>query len=651
MSRQYSSFQAIPEQSPPREEPAPPVQNEVKPEATASASSSFSWSKMFGWMTSSTTAAQKSSNSPPAATPTVEERTFADESVSSTVAVTVTRPSDSSSPIDFAALGRRTSVKDIAKQLRSRIKGDGTDSDMRRYWMPDANAKSCYDCGEKFTTIRRRHHCRICGQIFCSKCCSEEIPGSMISSAIKGQLRSCNYCYNYISNCMSSSASQSVQDTSVFASPAKKPTSDTNDLAVIREQLFSLPGDDSMLNSESDTTYSPYSTVTSISSLTKRRSSIFREEDLARMSCSSNSSRTKSPFVSANTVSSAFQGTAAPRKSKLTDRRKKVEPIDVRPDHVREPKWVKEIAGNFEDSVEDSSGKSMEQSESSCEVADEADNDVGAHDAERRRDTIVSSSSTYDLQLDFNQDRVSISRSKTSPDRSLTATLVEDVKAGREFFDESEFTNQSMVLMDTKIEDQAEARTAEAVFEQINGEYERLYEKQLLQLLADEQLPTVWADVIKKMTRSVADSVRPMHEKENEDIDVRSYVKIKKISGGSRSDSMLVRGVVITKSVTHRRMRQNIPRPKILLLSCPIVYQHRVESVKFSSIDDVLLQENSYLRNVVAKIYSYRPDVVVVDKTVARTAKEILLDLGITLVCNVKSTTLERLSMFTGMNH
>ncbi|CBK21583.2 uncharacterized protein [Blastocystis hominis] len=37
--------------------------------------------------------------------------------------------------------------------------------------MPDEVCLSCYGCQQKFTVIRRRHHCRICGQVFCSDCC------------------------------------------------------------------------------------------------------------------------------------------------------------------------------------------------------------------------------------------------------------------------------------------------------------------------------------------------------------------------------------------------------------------------------------------------------------------------------------------------
>ncbi|RUS80457.1 hypothetical protein EGW08_011773, partial [Elysia chlorotica] len=70
------------------------------------------------------------------------------------------------------------------------------DSDFKQYWMPDSSCRECYDCGDKFTTFRRRHHCRICGQIFCSKCCNQELSGKIIG--YKGGIRVCTYCCHVV---------------------------------------------------------------------------------------------------------------------------------------------------------------------------------------------------------------------------------------------------------------------------------------------------------------------------------------------------------------------------------------------------------------------------------------------------------------------
>jgi 1-phosphatidylinositol-3-phosphate 5-kinase len=66
------------------------------------------------------------------------------------------------------------------------------EAELKAFWMPDSVSKECYECGDKFTTFRRRHHCRVCGQIFCSKCRSQELPGKLMG--IKGNLKVCIYC-------------------------------------------------------------------------------------------------------------------------------------------------------------------------------------------------------------------------------------------------------------------------------------------------------------------------------------------------------------------------------------------------------------------------------------------------------------------------
>eukprot|EP00760_Papus_ankaliazontas_P034107 PhM_4_TR697/c0_g1_i1/m.4513 len=38
-------------------------------------------------------------------------------------------------------------------------------------WMRNSDAKTCCLCEKAFTVTRRRHHCRRCGAIYCSKCC------------------------------------------------------------------------------------------------------------------------------------------------------------------------------------------------------------------------------------------------------------------------------------------------------------------------------------------------------------------------------------------------------------------------------------------------------------------------------------------------
>lgn len=43
-------------------------------------------------------------------------------------------------------------------------------------WVEDSDANSCVLCKNKFNQLRRKHHCRQCGHVFCNKCCKERIP-------------------------------------------------------------------------------------------------------------------------------------------------------------------------------------------------------------------------------------------------------------------------------------------------------------------------------------------------------------------------------------------------------------------------------------------------------------------------------------------
>lgn len=41
--------------------------------------------------------------------------------------------------------------------------------------MSDKDRPTCTSCEKKFTTVRRRHHCRVCGEVYCGGCCHARI--------------------------------------------------------------------------------------------------------------------------------------------------------------------------------------------------------------------------------------------------------------------------------------------------------------------------------------------------------------------------------------------------------------------------------------------------------------------------------------------
>jgi hypothetical protein len=59
-------------------------------------------------------------------------------------------------------------------------------------WIPDAVSGRCMECGVELTFFRRRHHCRSCGKIMCSRCLPMSIILRHISETVPSKV--CRKC-------------------------------------------------------------------------------------------------------------------------------------------------------------------------------------------------------------------------------------------------------------------------------------------------------------------------------------------------------------------------------------------------------------------------------------------------------------------------
>lgn len=56
-------------------------------------------------------------------------------------------------------------------------------------WMRDSAVTNCFECNKAFSLFNRKHHCRVCGRIFCDACSARRLE-------IKGHFkRVCDHCY------------------------------------------------------------------------------------------------------------------------------------------------------------------------------------------------------------------------------------------------------------------------------------------------------------------------------------------------------------------------------------------------------------------------------------------------------------------------
>lgn len=62
-------------------------------------------------------------------------------------------------------------------------------------WVPDAEASACTKCGDAFTVRRRRHHCRLCGGLFCAACSEAKTSTNFEGVVLAKPQRACMDCY------------------------------------------------------------------------------------------------------------------------------------------------------------------------------------------------------------------------------------------------------------------------------------------------------------------------------------------------------------------------------------------------------------------------------------------------------------------------
>lgn len=60
-------------------------------------------------------------------------------------------------------------------------------------WVFDDDVENCMICGADFTFFRRRHHCRVCGNIICSSCSTGTVRIKEIHEFDK--VRACDSCF------------------------------------------------------------------------------------------------------------------------------------------------------------------------------------------------------------------------------------------------------------------------------------------------------------------------------------------------------------------------------------------------------------------------------------------------------------------------
>ncbi|KAH9809670.1 hypothetical protein DFH28DRAFT_1187624 [Melampsora americana] len=530
--------------------------------------------------------------------------------------------------------GDDTSQSNGHYQLMDRIQAEEQGLS-KEYWMPDKDAKECYDCAVTFTSWRRKHHCRICGFIFCSRCASNLVSGQRFAST--GYIRVCNICLAKMEPLPEPSWRVSEAEDENATTPE---AGSSFNLFGSRSQAAHGSHKTSMSASKSRE-QGKSSAQSGLSQSTRRSShrstSRPRPEHRAGMGTSDRSKdaepahlasllRPKFRHASSNTLTIATRHSrrtennttslTAPFRRGLNDEDKPLDMKIIKPSQrlvTPTPSSLKNSRDNRQPSTEQFPW--FEHSKGIGELnllVPDLKVDPYEH-------------SLPDLQAKESSGQFDDSANNSHHDSHIDPLLTwppwVSPPPGQAFMDDSAepcFSPASLAHLRSMIR-------------------QSLHRDKVVKAL-------VWeSELTKLLIKVISDPPRP-DQAEGEAADIHQLIKIKKIPGGQPQDSEYVHGVVFSKNVVHKKMRVDCINPRVLAISIPLEFQ-RVDG--YSKLEPLIRQEKQYLKTLVNRLTSLRPDVVLVEGNVSGLAIEYLVQAGVSVVRHVKPRVLQAIAHST----
>ncbi|XP_075523297.1 1-phosphatidylinositol-3-phosphate 5-kinase FAB1B-like isoform X1 [Primulina tabacum] len=528
----------------------------------------------------------------------------------------------------------------------------------RDFWMPDQSCRVCYECDTQFTLLNRRHHCRICGRIFCGKCTSNWVPTPPSEPEIPQEewdkIRVCNYCFRQWQQVLSAPVDDGIQVSKVdlistspsatsFISTKSCGTCDSSSVTFV-----SLPQSCAISPPQSETMETTIERQSVTATTSNDYAMEIGEQNLSQNQfglCSNRSDGDDDdeygvyhlgPRTSSFSQINGYYGHV-----QFEDMGDGYESHKVHPESIAldiESRISSPLHDIFYSQASDDVQQIVEKG---------VDDDIGDDD---EAPSLYSAEDVDTKPVDFENNGVLwLPPEPEDEEDEREAVLFEDD-------DDGDATGEWGYLRSSSSFGSGEYRSRDKSNEEhkkviknvVDGHFRAL----IVQLLQVENLHTAeetdgesWVEIITVLSWEAATLLKPDMSK-GEQMDPGGYVKVKCLASGRRSESMVVKGVVCKKNVAHRRMTSNIEKPRVLMLGGALEYQ-RVSNA-LSSFDTLLQQEMDHLKMAVAKIDAHHPDILLVEKSVSRHAQEYLLAKDISLVLNIKKPLLERIARCTG---
>ncbi|KAI1123397.1 hypothetical protein F5Y10DRAFT_251895 [Nemania abortiva] len=543
----------------------------------------------------------------------------------------------------------------------------------KQFWMADETCKECFLCGSPFSAFRRKHHCRTCGCIFDSGCTSI-ISGQPFG--VQGTLRVCKTCLAIILQRQDGNLSdESADDTylpAIFRPTQPRIVLPSASVRHSRDEVSSDRTDD--VNGDSRSMTTPMMAIPATKRLgeSSNRNSAVLEIDTPQLSRPS-SSRSLRSINSGRPQSSGHRRQHSkhnlwnrlkpPASERAPFRTSASEEAAKRPglpafhdDNVIDPDLAQYMS---DESSEDEQMSIMGTIAGNEHHSVNMDGDktnfgpyLGVGRRNRNRAQVEKSISGFSYTsrgMDEYYPRSSRRRNLSTTSghqahlmrspRPRTATIKGPFGSNETlpYFDSGGTSSAARLTRSSSMKGEKEPRL------ELNPASMLHVRKLLHQLLVDARIHNVaaWEKALVPILLKCTSSVDPDIDR-GDDIDIRHYVKLKKIPGGRPSDTTYVPGVIFTKKLALKTMRRRMSNPRVVIISFPLEYQRHQHH--FMSLQPVIEQEREFLERLVNRIIALRPQLLLTEKSVSGVALQLLSDAKIAVAYNVKPSVLSAVS-------
>jgi hypothetical protein len=522
----------------------------------------------------------------------------------------------------------------------------------KQHWMPDNLCKLCYSCDAQFTLVRRKHHCRICGMIFCSACSAYFIKilssdGDLSvgigasGSRTYGTMRTCQSCHNQLSerglDVVTSNqlgtliTGRAKSDNGSSATVELKRTSSVEE-TIFKKQVSHLGAHNT---TETDLLFASTTQSDKITKISIGVNSTRSAKSTQQFTCFHGPGGASVTGITKQRLDKDKRENHKHAEAKLTAQLAAKEKVEA--ESLVKGQQSSTVVGNsfrvkrlgswqWRGQCSDETPKKKFHAGFCVEGFSDCAHDAPAEIVGEHAGSFFSSTT-------HQQPPLLCSLAPTS--------IVEKAPSGKILCHDAK-RHLGMVAADylEKLTRELIHTDAPLLLEEIKAACEVS-----LSTSQQSKLITLWVNSLMTLATRCCATVEP-DVKNGDLLDIRPYCKVKVIPGGSVKDFAYVSGIVFHKNVSHKKMAQSIINAKVMLLSGGIEYT-RTEN-RIASLDTLLEQEERYMEILVSKIFKLKPNILLVGKSVCRKAHELLLRANIVLIQYVKPALMSRIARQTG---